>query len=423
MTTRCTEPAAEGGAAGGARAGVGLGAAIGGTAVAGGAGLTAATAGLGSGRAAGLAGGGAAGAAGGAGAGAAFGAAGAGTAAFLGAGSSAGGGLLQAAPIWCGHDGARRPVTLRAGMRCCLIAARPWAAARGRVAPPARRPARGARLVAAAAPGGRPASFPPPPLDDGLLQAFQATQTAAPRVPLDVEARTLAAHARTAVLSTTASTGAPAGSVVQVAADDAGRPLAALSSLSAHTRELAAEPRCALTLLAPGFSSMADSRVTLSCVAEKLDGAEAAAAREIYMAAHPDAFWADFGDFSWHRLTVAGARVVAGFGRAGSVSAAEYAAAAVDPVAGFSAPVCGHMNDDHADAIAGMAAAATGLPIASARMLRVDRLGFDAALYVPGAGALRARVPFEPPADDRKALKERLVEMTRAAAKRAGEEK
>lgn len=40
-------------------------------------------------------------------------------------------------------------------------------------------------------------------------------------------------------------------------------------------------------------------------------------------------------------------RLIGGFARAGKVTAEEYAAAQPDPVAPFSGPVCGHMNEDH----------------------------------------------------------------------------
>lgn len=255
------------------------------------------------------------------------------------------------------------------------------------------------------------------------------------------------------VLSTLSASGAPAGSVVQYAPDPAGRLILSLSALSAHSRELAADGRCALTVLAPGFSSMADARVTLTAVAARLPDGEAAtaAARDVYMAAHPDAFWADFGDFGWWAVDPAAegasARAVLGFGRAGSVSAAQWAATAPDPVTPFSGPVCGHMNADHGDAVVAMVRAA-GLPgaVVRASMKKVDRLGWDGLAEVeveaeeaeggetsgsggaggrggrgrPGAGprtvAVPVRVSFPRPATDRKALKEVLVELTRAAA-------
>jgi hypothetical protein len=40
-----------------------------------------------------------------------------------------------------------------------------------------------------------------------------------------------------------------------------------------------------------------------------------------YLAKHPDAFWVDFGDFSWHRMDgILGARLIGGFARAGSIN-------------------------------------------------------------------------------------------------------
>ena len=275
-----------------------------------------------------------------------------------------------------------------------------------------------------------PPRVPPPPHatppDADPLAAFAAAQRTLPRPALPEVARTLAALAGTSVLSTLSVTdGAPSGSVVQTAADAQGAPLLALSSLSSHTRELAADPRCSLTLLAPGFASMADARVTLACVATRLEGDAAASARTTFLSTHADAFWVDFGDFSWWRLTPSSARVVAGFGRAGSVDGEAYTTASPDPVTPFSPPVCGHMNADHADAVAAMvtaSAAGTGVRVEAAAMVSVDRLGFDcdAVLAGSGGGVTRARVPFSAPADDRKALKERLVELTRAAADKAG---
>ena len=208
----------------------------------------------------------------------------------------------------------------------------------------------------------------------------------------------------------------------------------ALSSLSAHTRELGADGRCSLTVLSPwGFASMADARVTITgaAAAPVPAGEETAAARAVYMAAHPDAFWADFGDFGWWRIDpaapAASARVVLGFGRAGSVEGPAWAGIRPDPVSAFSGPVCGHMNADHGDAVAAMVAAA-GVPgkVVKAAMKKLDALGFDAVAVVveaagEGAGeggrpeSVDVRVSFPRKAEGRKELKEVLVEMTRAA--------
>ena len=51
-----------------------------------------------------------------------------------------------------------------------------------------------------------------------------------------------------------ALTGFPMGSVVEYATDERGRPVFAFSSLSGHTSDVRADPRCSLTVTATGFS-------------------------------------------------------------------------------------------------------------------------------------------------------------------------
>ena len=65
---------------------------------------------------------------------------------------------------------------------------------------------------------------------------------------------------RTGVLSTIGSfgawTGFPVGTVVEYAMDDGGKPVFAFSSLSSHTPDLKADPRCSLTVTAQDFQVM-----------------------------------------------------------------------------------------------------------------------------------------------------------------------
>ena len=62
---------------------------------------------------------------------------------------------------------------------------------------------------------------------------------------------------RTGVLSTIGSfgawTGFPVGTVVEYAMDGRGKPVFAFSSLSSHTPDIKADPRCALTVTAQDF--------------------------------------------------------------------------------------------------------------------------------------------------------------------------
>ena len=79
-------------------------------------------------------------------------------------------------------------------------------------------------------------------------------------------------------------------------------------------------------------------------------------AREAYLAKHPDAFWVDFGDFTWHRMdAVAGAPLPVGVSaRAGGVDGDAYFEGSLDPVAAFATPIASHMNADHRDSVVAM---------------------------------------------------------------------
>ena len=57
------------------------------------------------------------------------------------------------------------------------------------------------------------------------------------------------------------------------------------------------------------------------------------------------------------------------------VAPEDYLAAKPDPVAAFSAPVCGHMNGDHEQDMKDMVKHYVGLTVATVKMLDVDRLG------------------------------------------------
>jgi heme iron utilization protein len=119
--------------------------------------------------------------------------------------------------------------------------------------------------------------------------------------------------------------GHPFASLVAYALDGQGRPVLCLSSLAEHSRNLAADDRASLMAAEAigGEDPLALGRVTLVGSLVKLDGADADDARSAFMAAHPDAFYASFADFSMYRLDVTSVRYVGGFGRMSWVDPAE----------------------------------------------------------------------------------------------------
>eukprot|EP00873_Tetraselmis_striata_P029225 jgi/Tetstr1/449489/TSEL_036580.t1 len=252
------------------------------------------------------------------------------------------------------------------------------------------------------------------------LSAFQQHQQSAARISAAEEARTMVAQASNGVLSTNSvskiSAGYPHGAVVELVADESGRPLISVSTLSLHTSDLQASSKCSITVTAQSFKDMSDARVTLTGDMVPVPEGECAAARELYLAKHPDAFYIDFGDFSFYRMdNVVVAHLNGGFARFSQIPGQSYTECKPDPIAPFSGPVAGHMNADHGDANQAIVKKYAGITVADAKILSLDRLGLNMVGSYEGM-SMKIRVPFPRAADDRKDVKTLIVEMTKAAA-------
>ena len=258
---------------------------------------------------------------------------------------------------------------------------------------------------------------------DQEIEAFQKSQAEAPKLSLATEARTIVENGSFGVLSTLSRgdvEGYPSGSVVEYATEStSGHLVFSFSSLSPHTGDVKQDPRCSFTVMAPQFKGLSDARVTVIGKMSRVPDEDIQAVAQLYAAKHPDSFWVQFGDFSWFRMDyIEKVRVVGGFARAGSVTGQEYLEAHPDPVAAFSAPVCSHMNDDHADATVAMVKYYAGITVKKATMLSLDSLGINVACERDGE-SFKCRLPFPAdcrPVTERKAIKEAIVAMTRTAA-------
>ena len=122
--------------------------------------------------------------------------------------------------------------------------------------------------------------------------------------------------ARRGSLATLTSEGSPFASLVLVGTDSSGDTVLLLSRLAAHTRNLAADPRASLLVVADGGESvdpLAGARVTLNGSVDEEVGDDG---RQRFLARHPEAErYASFGDFRFYRLKIASAHLVAGFSR------------------------------------------------------------------------------------------------------------
>ena len=142
--------------------------------------------------------------------------------------------------------------------------------------------------------------------------------------------RQLISTRRTAALGTLGEQGEPFVSMVPYAIDASAQELILhVSALAGHTANMQRLPRVSLLICAPepyGDPVHALPRVTLDALARTPEpaGTEAKSAQQCYLARYPEAeSHTALGDFRFVRLQVLGARQVAGFGAARSLSSEE----------------------------------------------------------------------------------------------------
>lgn len=233
---------------------------------------------------------------------------------------------------------------------------------------------------------------------------------------------TLAAQCATGTLATVGQdpAGYPYASLVTVALDGSS-PVFLISDLAEHTKNLRADDRASLLVAEAGEENpLALGRVTLlgRCALVADDGGSARAA---YLAHHPDAaYYADFKDFHFWRLTVESVRYIGGFGRMSWVPAEDWAVATPDPLAPHAARILEHMNDDHKKALLAYCHAFSRATAASdAVMTGIDRYGFEMSVMTAN-GRRPVRVAFEAPVESPEAAREALVALARSARQALG---
>lgn len=207
-------------------------------------------------------------------------------------------------------------------------------------------------------------------------------------------ARTLAARTRLGTLCTLARdpAGYPFGSVVAFAVTAEGDILLLISDLAEHTKNLKEDSRASLLVSDTGAADpLAAERVTLLGRAQVCQDE---ALREAYLQAVPSAAqYAGFRDFHLYRLAVEEVRYVGGFGRMSWVAVEAWRASAADPLAGHEAGIVEHMNEDHTDAMVLIARHFAGVEGQAARMVGVDRHGFEMTVET-AEGPRRVRLGF-----------------------------
>eukprot|EP00850_Spirogloea_muscicola_P008015 SM000042S15282 [mRNA] locus=s42:55438:58417:- [translate_table: standard] len=222
------------------------------------------------------------------------------------------------------------------------------------------------------------------------------------------EARTAVEKSLTGTLSTFSKKfeGYPFGSRVGFASDLRGRPVLA---------DLEENPRCSLLVQ----RDASDTFVAIVGDAFKVPQTEVAVVRDAYLKKNPEAFWVDFGDFCFIRIepfrirltaniaTMAMGASVAEFGKD------EFAAAQPDPISSFEAPIAAHMNKDHTDSMIAMVENVFDFKPSSAKLVTLDRYGLRVEVMHDGQ-IFKLFIPFPRPAEDRKDVKNLIVQLSQA---------
>ncbi|HEY0219350.1 MAG TPA: DUF2470 domain-containing protein [Afipia sp.] len=181
------------------------------------------------------------------------------------------------------------------------------------------------------------------------------TQPTVPSQPFEVVRSLLRRSRQGALASLMAETRDPYCSLVATATDPDGSPLLLISRLAIHTKNILADGRVSLMLdERPVGDPLESSRIMLAGTARQIEDESLVTARRRYLAVHPSAqMFVDFPDFSFFRIEVQGAHLVAGFGRIVDLKPAQFLTDVSD-AAGLIAAEAGavaHMNADHRDAL------------------------------------------------------------------------
>jgi putative heme iron utilization protein len=208
--------------------------------------------------------------------------------------------------------------------------------------------------------------------------------------------------------------GDPYCSLVNVATAADGSPLLLISTLAVHTRNILTDPRVSLMIdERKQGDPLEGARIMLLGTAEPIADNDI---RRRYLVRQPEAeMYVGFTDFSFYRMALKGAHLVAGFGRIVDLKPEDVLTPTDDAAELIAAEpeIVAHMNEDHAEACRLYATKLLGAADGAWRCVGCDPEGMELQLE---RTALRLAFPqrVRAPGVLRQVLKQ-LAEQARAA--------
>ncbi|XP_057830470.1 uncharacterized protein LOC131041412 isoform X2 [Cryptomeria japonica] len=127
--------------------------------------------------------------------------------------------------------------------------------------------------------------------------------------------------------------GYPFGSLIDFVPDDHGHPIFCFSPLGIHTRNVLADARCTLMVQIPGWTGLANARVTLFGDVYSMPAEKQEWARKYFSSKHPQETCQQWGNFSYYRMAkISDIYFMGGFGTVAWVDVNQYISAQPDSI-------------------------------------------------------------------------------------------
>ncbi|MFT4539035.1 MAG: putative heme iron utilization protein [Planctomycetota bacterium] len=206
--------------------------------------------------------------------------------------------------------------------------------------------------------------------------------------------------------------GYPFGSVTPYALTMAGKVAIYVSDIAQHTRNMAADPKVCLTVVAQAGAQnqQAVGRVTVVGDAQAVPDDQAEQVAERYFAFFPEArAYAGTHGFGFFTIAPQRVRFIGGFGKIYWVEARDWAVPAPEWSSAGSS-ILEHMNSDHAPALAAIARKRGVQNADATELVSLDVEGFHIR-----SGEALSYVPFPAPCLTTEQVRAGMIDLTRAA--------